>query len=397
MKILMVLDREFPPDLRVENEIEALTGEGHQVHLACYTREKRDAFEKSGELYIYRKPISEFRYKSSVGTRRMPVYYHFWRKFLSGLVRERGIEAIHVHDLPLVQVGVELKKKYHLPLVADLHENWPAYLEISRHTKSLSGKLLSSTKQWRRYERNILREADRIIVVVDEARERLTRLGLDRERIHVVSNTLNLDHFQVSGSGRTTGTGRNREEVNLFYAGGLNFHRGIQVVIRAMAAAKTGTPGLRFQVLGEGSYARQLKALAGDLGIGQRVIFHGWVPYKKMTHMLMQADYALIPHLKSEHTDSTVPHKLFQYMYAGKPVIASDCDPLARIIHETGAGYIYPSENHGELAALLENMVNRDPRQAAGNGRKWVTEKYNWSADSRVLCNIYHQIKNVNE
>ncbi len=41
MKILMVLDHEFPPDVRVENEIEALLEADHQVHIACYTMKKQ--------------------------------------------------------------------------------------------------------------------------------------------------------------------------------------------------------------------------------------------------------------------------------------------------------------------------------------------------------------------
>ena len=52
MRILMILDLEFPPDLRVENEIEALIDAGHEIHLACFTRKNRQKYEKIENFHI---------------------------------------------------------------------------------------------------------------------------------------------------------------------------------------------------------------------------------------------------------------------------------------------------------------------------------------------------------
>ena len=136
MKILMVLDREFPPDIRVENEIEALSGTGHEIHLACYTRQNRPQFEKKDKLIIHRKKISTFLYKSSVAALIFPFYFLFWKKFLKKILTKEKFDAIHIHDLPLVAVGIKMKKQFLVSITADLHENWPAYLRIARHTKT---------------------------------------------------------------------------------------------------------------------------------------------------------------------------------------------------------------------------------------------------------------------
>jgi len=76
----MLLDREFPPDLRVENEIEALTTEGHHVFLACYTRKNFPLTEQEGNFTILRHPISKFIYKSSVAA--LTKFYHFTPSYL---------------------------------------------------------------------------------------------------------------------------------------------------------------------------------------------------------------------------------------------------------------------------------------------------------------------------
>ena len=148
MKILMVLDREFPPDLRVENEIDAMLRSGHEVHLACYTRKDKPFLEKSGSLTIHRRPISGFTYKSSVAALSLPFYFSFWKEFLTGILQQGPFDVVHVHDLPLTGPCVELKKKYGLRLIADLHENWPAFVRMSKHTNTPAGKLLSPVFLW---------------------------------------------------------------------------------------------------------------------------------------------------------------------------------------------------------------------------------------------------------
>ena len=51
MKILMVLDHEFPPDIRVENEIASLHNAGHEIHVACYTMKGQGAFGRKTRLH----------------------------------------------------------------------------------------------------------------------------------------------------------------------------------------------------------------------------------------------------------------------------------------------------------------------------------------------------------
>ena len=404
MKILMILDHEFLPDIRVENEMEVLAAAGHEMHLACYTRKGRPAYELINNWHIHRTNIPSLVYKSSVAALTYPAYFRFWKKFVSGLLENEKFDAIHVHDLPLSQVGADLARKYRLPLTIDLHENWPAYLRISTHTQSLLGRLLSPNKKWIDYEKKVLKSANNIVVVVQEAAERLASIGIDKGKIKVVSNSLNLNHFNIDtgeeSSSADKGSGSNDpdpssennttpQETVLFYAGGLTIHRGLQVVIKAIAGVADKRPDIRFWILGEGSYRVKLEELTRSLGLEEQVIFKGWQPYEEMTRMMLKSDYTLIPHLRSDHTDSTIPHKLFQYMYAGKPIIASDCKPIERIVNETDSGYIYASDSPAELSEILLGLDRNNIDHFIENGRTWVHKKYNWEVDSSVLKEIY--------
>ena len=112
MKILIILESDFPPDVRVENEMLALSENGHEVHLACSTRKDRPETDTYGKCTIHRKKMSEFIYKSSVGCLKFPFYFNFWREFISGLCKRENFDVIHISDLPLSKIGVEIKRKF---------------------------------------------------------------------------------------------------------------------------------------------------------------------------------------------------------------------------------------------------------------------------------------------
>ena len=74
---------------------------------------------------------------------------------------------------------------------------FPAAIEVYSHTNTILGKILSPPKLWHQYEQKYLKKVDKIITVVDEAKERLIKLGIEPDLITVVSNTLNLDKFRL--------------------------------------------------------------------------------------------------------------------------------------------------------------------------------------------------------
>ena len=388
MKILMILDREFPPDIRVENEIESLVLNGHNVHIACYTQKNKPLLEVYNNYTIHRKKISRFIYKSSIACLLFPFYFNFWRLFVTKLVEKHKYDIIHIHDLPLAIIGNEIKKKYQIPFIIDLHENWPAYLRISKHTQSFLGKILSNNKQWIKYEKKCVSLADRVIVVVDEAKERLKRITLQAEKIIIVSNTLNLK--EISSLQNKT----DKNYITLFYGGGINYHRGLQSVIKAMGKIVAQNKKVRLWIVGDGSYKSELEEMTAKMNLTHFVKFFGFKPYKKMLDLLSQSDIALIPHLVSDHTNSTIPHKLFQYMFYEKPIIASECLPIKRILDETKTGISYDPNNTKNLSDIVLDIVNNQEKYSfmEENGKLWVEKKYNWDFDQDYLLKLYSSL-----
>ena len=390
MKILMVLPGDFPPDIRVENEALSLQKAGHSITIACQTRNSRPPHDTfNDKIKIVRNELNLLDYKLSAAALSLPFYFKKWDSFLSGVLKTERFDAIHIHDLPLAKIGYKLAEEYRIPMVLDLHENWPALLAISQHSKSLWGKILINIAQWKAYELEMCRLTDKIIVVVDEAKSRLLKHSIPESKISIVSNTLNASSLQILSFHKKKAHG-----LRLFYGGGINKHRGLQVVLNAMALVRNDLPEIQLDIVGDGSYVDSLKKLCEDLRISDIIKFYGHLPFHKMGEVMANADIALIPHLKSEHTDATIPHKIFQYMYMGIPILSSDCDPLVRIINECKAGLIYKNDSAQSFAEKLFELnnllINNEFHHEIP--RENVLNKYVWEIDSKILISTYNDI-----
>ena len=385
MKILMVLESEFPPDVRVENEMLALTEAGHEVHLACSTRKNRPEIEQFGKSVIHRKTISSFIFKSSVGCLKFPFYFNFWKKFIFGICAKERFDVIHINDLPLSKIGVDVKRRFNACLVIDLHENWPALLKTATHTQTIPGRLLSSNNQWVEYEQKMLPEADKVITIIEEARDRVIRLGIDAAKIFMVSNTINFENLSVQVNMKKT------DAFTVFYCGAINRHRGLQIVLESIKMCAAKEMNIRLWIVGDGSFRKKLEELSDAYNINSRVRFWGHKPFNEMLEILAQSDVAIIPHIRTDNNDASSPNKLYQYMYLNKPIISSDCTSLKRIITETHTGFIYKNDSPEELFFLLEKLIGdrKILEEINGNGRKAVLEKYNWNIDKNRLIDAY--------
>lgn len=380
----MLLENEFLRDSRVEKEVNTLFKAGHEITVAAITFTGLPFEERRRNCIVFRKKISKFIIKSSVGALKVPVYFNFWRRYVNEILEKYEIDAVHIHDLPLGRIGKEIKKKYNIKLVIDLHENWPALLSVSSHTNTVIGKILSSEKQWRSYERKCAMEADRIITVVDEMKERISKLGVPADRIFVLENT------PESQSVNELRFERDDKFFTLVYVGGISFHRGLQYVIKGISLLVPEIP-VRLWIAGDGKYSVHLKEQVKSLNLQNYVEFFGMVSKDKTEDLMKKADLGLIPHIRSEQSDNSSPNKLFEYMAAGLTVLASDCLSVKRVIEETGSGMTYVFDSPSDFAGVVRKFYNDRDKSAiyASNGKRAISERYNWNQGSVSLSSLY--------
>jgi len=395
MRIGMMMKWKIPPpNVRVQNEARTLAEAGHKVHFLIEGRPGESREEPIGGVQVVRGVrMSRLRDIWHRYTFNFTYRDRLWTNAIERFIRERSIDVLHVNDLPLLREGLQAGRRFHLPVVADLHENYPAGLQVW-YTNVLKKATIYNYGRWAEYERRALRDVDAVIVVIEEARDRLVSLGVGAEKIYVVPNTVPEQTGDVPVDPEVLAKYRGRFVIS--YIGGFAPHRGLDTVIRALPIAREKVPNLTLVLVGDRNegYRRHLERLAASLDCADIVEMTGWKKQDVIWSYIEASAVCLVPHARNAHTDTTIPNKIFQYMMRGKPVIVSDCPPLARIARDTGGGLVFRWDAPAELADRIVEMYGNESarRQMAETGRRSVLDRYTWEKTSGPLIELYRKL-----
>ncbi|MCK4304677.1 MAG: glycosyltransferase family 4 protein [Candidatus Eisenbacteria sp.] len=419
MRIGMLLDKPFPPDPRVEAEANCLIEEGHEVHLLCLQEGQESSREDRAGLLERQEPSREnragllerqessrenraglqihrfymgktFQRKMSALCLTLPFYDLWFRKRLMPFLADNRIQALHIHDLRLAREGMWAQRRFGIPWILDLHENYPASLAHYAHTRTLLGRLLIWPSAWRRFETRMVREAARVILVTQEAAEELVeRTRISVAKVSVLPNVASRAYlerpFVPSPAGR----------FRLIYIGDTGQRRGTDLCIRAIARLQERIADLELVIAGTSSFQDTLERLVNELGVRDRVHLLGWRPSDELPALIESCHVGLAPFRRSAHHDTTYANKLFQCMALGRALIASDCPAQRRIVETEQCGLVFKSGDVEDLARCIEEL-HGDPRrhEAMGQrGRSAVRERFNWHMTGRALVHLYRELE----
>ena len=397
MKILMLLDNQFPPDIRVEKEAKSLLNEGHEVAILSYNYKSAKPEEIVNGIRVFRFPVNKQVSKKILGfSLQLPFYRLIWQRAIREVVKKYNFDVVHIHDLPLCTLIPFIKGRYHLPVIADMHENFPFLVAEQPYMNSLFARIFLSKGKWFRKEKEWLGRADSIICVAEEMRSRIESVIEFPKPIVVVPNTPEMNELKTSMANASLISERFSGKFNILYIGGLDSTRGIEILIKASEIALKTIPALRIIIVGDGKILPELKQLSLSLHLENSVFFEGFKPQDEVGSYISISDVCVIPHRKSPQTDNSSPNKLFQYLYFKKPVISSDCNSIEKIILNEKCGLIFHDISPEELATrmifLFENPVVS--KEMGDNGYRAVNEKYNWNVTVAPLLLLYSELNN---
>ena len=136
---------------------------------------------------------------------------------------------------------------------------------------------------------------------------------------------------------------------------------------------------------------KHLKKLAKKLRVN--VVFTGWIPFSLVPSYIATCKICVIPHIKSSFTDTTLPHKLFQYMACGKPIVVSNVTPIARIVEKYQCGLVFDGTKESLAKCLTSLLENESLSKKMGeNGLSAVTSSLNMEKEGQKLINLYSSI-----
>ena len=399
MNIGMVLaGRDFPPDIRVEKEIRALQAKDHRCYVICSSRGNKPFREEREGTTIYRlTPLVSVLRKINFLFYRLFFVNLQWFRDLLRIAKEESLDVFHVHDLNMAGTAIKAGKALNIPVIVDFHENYPAALMYYGVTKEPNHQkapgVFNRVSRWQRYEKRVSRKADQVIVVVEEAKERLSKIGIDQTKITVIENTIDVDFFQNLEIDQTI-LNEYHGYFMITYIGGYGgWHRGLDTAVKAMPKVLEVIPQARLLLVGRGSIKPELEKLVTELNLKSQVKVQDWRPLEEVPSYIQASQICLVPHHSNPHTEATSPHKLFQYMLMGKPVVVSSCKPLQRVVSETQSGLVFTAGDSDHLAAVLLQLKDVRLRNKLGQaGRQAVLDRYNWERTSQDLIRIYDKL-----
>lgn len=396
----MLLHEFYPNDIRVTKEVSSLIAAGFELHLICLQRKKEDNEEIVNGIHVHRIPIAQSFFWRGIWDILLAVNFfqpRFYKK-LKMLNAVHHFDALHVHDLPLSKTALRFRdKEKGPPVVLDFHENYPEALKVWFVWKKnplirLKNKLFFSFNRWLSYERSVSKAADLIIVVVSEMKDRVTQLhGLASRKIVVVTNSETRDFLNQKQIPEIYT--RDEGDFILSYTGGVGPHRGVDVCIEGLKHLKA-YPKIKLEITGSLSADSKqwLETLAKENGVSDKVKINGYQPFEKFFSYMKYAEVNLIPHNRNGHTDHTIPHKLYQGMLTGKPVVVSSAPPLERLVNEHNSGLVFEAGNPEDFAKKIASLYTNPAlyQQLGANGyHATFHETANWESTGKVLVKAY--------
>jgi len=378
---------------RAEKMAAALSAAGHEPFLLC--NGDGEGEEKLGKLRVLRlKP----RIANQALSRLVKTPYFFNPVWVSGLrrvVKQFGIEALQVIDVPLTPAAIRVGRGFRIPVVLDMWENYPEALRLWGRT-NWKTRVFKNYRFAHAVERYSVRRVNHIITVVEEMRDRLIANGVPAERISVVTNAVDEGLFSNLAVRTDTPLDAEPDCYKILYVGKLTAERGLDDLIRGAALAARRVPNLRVYIAGDGDDEPRLRRLAAEPGIGGQVRFTGFVPFRDIPSYILSSDLCVVPHVASPFIDTTVPNKLFQYMLLGKPVLVSNAKPLVRITREAGCGFVFESGNAPDVAEqIVAAYEARQDAEIGERGRRAALERYTWENVAPTLMRVYEQLGNL--
>jgi glycosyltransferase involved in cell wall biosynthesis len=243
-------------------------------------------------------------------------------------------------------------------------------------------------------ERYSFKNVDHIFVVIDEANKVVQKGGGNIENITIVSNTPSLKEFdncEIKTNGKIELI--IKERFSAIYTGGIQLMRGLQIVFDAIPDIVKVIPDFLFVIIGDGYAAEQLKRTADEKNVQEHVLWVGRVAHEKMFNFIKLAKIGLIPHFVTNHTNTTIPNKIYDYMACGLPIVSSDTIPMKRILDEEKCGITFKNGDAKDLAKAILEIRNSD-FDYGKKGIHAVKNKYNWQEDERRLIKVIEKYNN---
>lgn len=250
--------------------------------------------------------------------------------------------------------------------------------------RSGRGPLVVEIHRFEEEARRAVRAADAVVAITTPLRDRLVEAFSLTVPAVVIPDAVDLDRFPPP---------REEGPPRLVYVGQLQEWKGVDVLIRALAAL----PGLPALIVGGRSGGdprrRALEALAREEGVADRIEWTGFLPQGEIAGRLRRGDVGVVPTRAREGQDvAASPLKLFEYMASGLPVVASDMPSLRDVVRPGENGLLFPEGDPAGLAARVREVLDPATYARLSEASRVGAREHGWPARARRILEVVDRL-----
>lgn len=403
MRVLHIFDDYGTPGER------ALVGQGSVptvvYYLAKYAARKHDVtvLERNHGTLPKEEFIDGIRYVR-IDADKLPAAPYKLIKSFSGLTRlvrdtfdvarkenrfimeEEDFDVVHVHFPFASSILVNLNRKLRDKMVYTAHIGEERKRFALDSSAPLALKLFSP-------DLYLMKRIRKSVVLNEPLKEKLVEKGIEKEKLEVIPNGVNVEEFNDSGEEvERVRKKYGLEGVTVMFAGTVTPRKGVLQLIRAGEILKLDRD-VHFLIVGntdlDREYAQKAMEYAKSGGVNAK--FTGFIPYEDLKTLYSACDIFVLPSF--EEGD---PIALKEAMASGKPLIGSRIGGIPMQIRDRWNGFLVEPRNEEQLAKKIRYLVeNEEERVRMGrNSRKLAEEEFNWEMISGKYLKVYEELLN---
>jgi glycosyltransferase involved in cell wall biosynthesis len=262
-------------------------------------------------------------------------------------------------------------------------------LELEMQGQSLQG-MRRRLAEWE--ARQTYTIADRVVCLSNVTRQRMIEIW------HVPENKIRLIPLaaDVESFGRSYDTKAIRASLELgdapvvAFVGSFQGWHGLENLIDSFASVAKVFPTSKLLLIGDGPARLNVESRVKALNLSDRVVITGLVPHKRIPELLSVADVAVAPYPKLKTEMWFSPLKIYEYMAAGKPIVASRSGQIAEVIRDGENGVLVePGDTSSFARAMTDLLSDTAKRRAIGMKARETSLNHSWTKFAQTLKSVF--------
>jgi len=398
--VVQIFARDFQAPPRIVQMCRDLSKQKFNVYRLLFRKKKTDKKYDENFKTISVKKIGTLSDKpaNDISLLDLIEFGIFGAKKLKNINKKTKINIIHCHRhsalIPAIFskiLGVKAK------IVLDYHDPWSGESTISEgESIGLINKI--KIKLFHFLEKILLRYVSHIVVVSTFQKELIKKTyGLEDESFTIVSNsaaTADKNLFDPARKDKNKFGWKNKKII--LFTGCIVSYFGVDLLIDAIPLVLKKVPNALFIIkiaeeIKEKEYYQELLDKIKGYKIQKNIQFiKEWMSEEKYSQFVCSADLGIICHQPTLLTKTADPDKLYEYLAAGLPIVATNLEIMKKYVKEKKNGFIVDNNSKDISGAIIKILSNTRLKKKMGKNSR--TMRYYWEDDFKKLLNTYNKL-----